>query len=105
MLRTWLGGRSFLRLGVRGRGGFLRLGVRGRGGGGISQAGSQMEGEISQVGCQREGGISQVGCQREVSRAGSQREELSQSPVRKKKIQYIYAIVNKTHCKQNYCIV
>ena len=42
----------------------------------ISQAGSQREGEISRAGSQREGEISQVGCQREVSRAGSQREEL-----------------------------
>ena len=30
-LRTWLGERSFLKLGVRRRGRFLRLGVRGRG--------------------------------------------------------------------------
>ena len=91
--------------GCQREGGISQAGSQREGGGGISQAGSQMEGEISQVGCQREGGISQVGCQREVSRAGSQREELSQSPVRKKKIQYIYAIINKTHCKQNYCIV
>ena len=63
--------------------------------GGISQAGSQREGEISRAGSQREGEISQVGCQREVSRAGSQREELSRSPVHKKNT------INICHCKQN----